>query len=180
MTRLILPAAIWEHDLPEPRPCTVCGEPGLFAYTAQATDEPDEPYCSLRHWADKADERVEITGKMTPLPPNLRDPLFQDNLWEVVRQRWPGRGTSGVSSTKNEAGHDVLLYRDQHGRLVAALLRTPKGQLNVIVDPAERGKGIGRALVRAAGRRWPIDLGLQNMTLAGQRLVKHIDPREPS
>lgn len=179
MTRLILPAAVWEHDLPEARPCTVCGEPAAFAYTAQAVDEPDEPYCSVRHWADKADERAQITGTMTPFRPDIQDPPFQDRMWSTVREHWPQRGTPGVTVT-TRSGNDVLLYRKENGQLVGALSRTPAGQLNVIVDPAERGKGIGRALVRAAGRRWPIDLAMQDMTPAGVRLVNHINPQDPS
>jgi GNAT superfamily N-acetyltransferase len=179
MSRLIFPAAVWEHDLPEPRPCTVCGAPSSFAYTVQSADEPDEPYCSLRHWADRADERAQITGAMTPLRPDAQDPPFQDAVWVTVRDHWPRSGPAGVTLTAR-SGNDVLLYRGEKGQLLGALSRNATGQLNVIVDPAERGKGIGRALVRAAGRRWPIDLTAQAMTAAGYRLVKHIDPRDPS
>lgn len=180
MRRLIMPAAVWEDELPEPHPCTLCGVPANFTYTTDASEESNEPYCSLRHWADKADRDVQITGQMAFEPGRYSDPPFQERMWTTVATRWPVQGPPGVTATTNAAGHDVLLYRGEGGRLVGALSRTAGGQLNVIVAPKERGKGIGRALVRAAGRRWPIDLAVQRMTPAGYRLVRHIDPRSPS
>jgi len=178
--RLIVPAGVWEHDLPVAQPCTVCGEPGQLAYTTNEHDELTAPFCSLRHWAKAADDRVEITGEMKPISPYTQEAAFQDHQWNAICKRWPERGAKGISQTKNAEGHDVLLYRDERGRLLAALSRTQEGRLNVMVDPDHRGKGIGRALVRAAGRQWPIDLSVQTMTPAGIRLVNHINPRKPS
>lgn len=176
MIRLLFPVGVWEHDLPVEQPCTVCGQPATFAYSATPEEQAEEPYCSLRHWADKADERVQLSGTMVP-PDTDREVPFQDKAWAMIRARWPDSGTPGVTEAKNPAGDDVLLYRDQQGRLLGALSHSRQGRLNVIVDPTRRGEGIGRALVRAAGRRWPIDLSVQQMTPAGYRLVEHIDPR---
>lgn len=175
MSRLILPAAVWERELPEPAPCKYCGTPGNFTYSMDLSDPTADPYCSVDHWGAYADEHATLTGTMRP-PDATREAPFQDLAWREILARWPLLGPPGITFAER-SGVDVLLYRLPTGRLAGALSHAANGAINVMVDPTKRGQGIGRALVRAAARRWQLDLSVQRMTPAGYRLVTHIDPR---
>lgn len=171
--RFVETAGIWVGEAPT-SPCAGCGEPGRVVVADNQAGPYSAPYCSLRCWGDHMDTVTPITGHDT------RPRLWRGRLldWPRVRAGQSRFGPVGISYYRTRDGDDVLTYRNTDGHLVGTLRRSPAGVLAVHVDPARQHHGIGTALVRDAGRRWGIDLAVQQFTPAGFALAEHALPAD--
>jgi GNAT superfamily N-acetyltransferase len=86
---------------------------------------------------------------------------------------------SGTASQRG-LGVDCLLWRDVEGHRRGALFHyrgdipggERRGNVNMWVDPAWHRRGIGRALLAEADRRWVLNFGQQSYTAGGLALVR--------
>lgn len=81
---------------------------------------------------------------------------------------------------------DVVVYRNRRGGVVGILYHYPEtitvggmtletaGNVNLIVHPRRRGRGIGRALLEVAERRFDLDYTRQRYTVAGRAFVTRL------
>jgi GNAT superfamily N-acetyltransferase len=162
---------VWTQESRPGAPCRLCGQPAVLMVSETADGLQSGPWCSLTHWGRHHDRAASISGRVGPLVD--RSPVPP---WHRVVSGWPAAGEAGITETTDHYG-DVLLFRDGDGAL-AGVLWHRSGRLGVIVDPDRRHRGIGKALVRAAGRRWPIQLDRQSVTTAGAGLTFAALPRE--
>lgn len=163
-------AAVWGEERADEAPCRRCGALGRL-WVAEAASGPYRgPWCTLRCWGTDADERAQITGR-----PRARRGRAAPPAWATVVRSWPATGAPGITETSDRYG-EVLLYRDVGGTLLGVLWHHGQ-QIRVLVAPDRRRHGIGKALVRAAGRRWPINLTAQRLTDAGAALTRAALPR---
>lgn len=114
-----------------------------------------------------------------------------DDWWDQQVSQYPRKGPPGLSYFRGEMGGpddwyvDCLLWRDKKGKLLGAVNHYPvdmpphelKGNINVMVDPAHQGEGIGKTLLKAAVKRWDVNLDQQNWTPKGDRLRQSVDPK---
>lgn len=103
--------------------------------------------------------------------------------WAKQVGQYPANGQEGLSYFKGEMGDkwvDCLLYRNKAGKLIGVLNHYPfnfppyeiKGNINVMVDPKEQKKGIGKKLMAEAIKRWKdIDLYKQKWTPSGKYML---------
>jgi GNAT superfamily N-acetyltransferase len=117
--------------------------------------------------------------KFDTIPAVANFPAF----WQSQVKQYPAKGEAGISYFKGEMGKkwvDCLLYRDDFGKLLGALNHYPfdfppyekKGNINIMVDPKEQGKGIGQKLFAEAVKRWDdIDFHKQEWTPGGKHLL---------
>lgn len=163
-------AGVWVHEIGEEAICRRCEGPAALMVSEAPPAVAEGPWCSLTCWGAYHDERARITGHLPP-PTNVPIPP-----WPGVRARMDLTGPPGITCTRDHLGH-VLTYRDGDGILAGVLWRR-NGAIAVVVDPDRRRHGIGRALVRAAGRRWHINLGAAPVTAAGAALTSAALPPE--
>lgn len=163
-------AGVWTEERVLPDPCRRCGAYGRL-WTSEAASGPySGPWCSLRCWGAGADDAAQITGQLRHRRDRSRTPE-----WSRIASAWPAEGPPGITVEADRHGH-ALLYRDIEGALAGVLWHHGE-QIRVLVDPARRRQGIGKALVRSAGRRWPINLTAQRFTEAGAELTRAALPR---
>lgn len=170
MTAWVESAGVWQHDL-DPSPCIECRTSGAHAgYATTLDDKIDGPFCNLTCWARHADRTVDLTGSAHRVEHPRRVPHWDDfSAWV------PPTGPQGISA----AGYGpltALVYRDEHGVVAGILMRTEINQWTVVVDPGRRQQGIGKRLVRAAARRWGINLDHQRLTPEGLTLARAAVP----
>jgi GNAT superfamily N-acetyltransferase len=103
--------------------------------------------------------------------------------WANQVKQYPQNGPEGISYFKGEVRDkwvDCLLYRNKAGKLIGVLNHYPfsfppyesKGNINVMVDPKEQKKGIGKKLMAEAIKRWKdIDLYKQKWTSSGKHML---------
>jgi GNAT superfamily N-acetyltransferase len=163
MPTFVARAGLWLHESPVEAPCRACGTPGRLHVSETARGPRSGPWCALACWGAFHDRRAQITGNLSQAP----EPAVARHDWDAIAAHYPPKGPAGITETR--AGlSDVLTYRDAPGFLRGVLVHW-RGALNVNVDPGFRRRGVGRALVCAAGRRWPINLS-QPTTAAGAAL----------
>lgn len=113
--------------------------------------------------------------------------------WKIVAAQLPKSGAFGITYHQFNPGPeyggkmvDALVHRNRKGRVTGVLyyyrveFGTPgsfpyqaAGSINMWVDPARQGRGVGRALTLAAIERWPdIDLGVQSYTRGGLAMAR--------
>lgn len=163
---------VWVHPLPDGLACIRCGAPATLAVSEVATGPLEGSWCRLRCWGAYHDERTTLRGTLRRPADPARPPD-----WSARAARYPASGEPGISETKTSGGTgaDVLLLRMADGAL-AGILWYQHGRISVLVDPARRRQGVGRALVRAAGRRWSINLAAQAVTHGGAALARAAMP----
>lgn len=159
---------LWLDETVAQGPCRRCGRPARLYVAETEAGRREGPWCELACFGVHYDERAHLHGRArvndhSPAPP-----------WARIAAGWPAIGEPGITQTRDGLG-DVLAYRDATGHLRGVLWARVTG-IAVLVDPTHRRRGVGLALVRAAGRRWPIDLG-QLMTDDGAQLSAAAVPR---
>jgi GNAT superfamily N-acetyltransferase len=159
---------LWLDETEHEAPCRRCGRAARLYVAETETGRREGPWCELACFGSYHDERARLHGRPRV---NDRSPVAP---WARIAERWPATGELGITQTRDGLG-DVLTYRDAAGHLRGILWHRPTG-IGVLVDPAYRRRGVGLALVRAAGRRWPINLA-QPMTDAGVQLSAAAVPR---
>ena len=166
-------AGIWAREAAT-CPCAACGAPSRVILATEAHGPYSEPYCSVRCWGNHMDRTADIRGQeVTPRP--WRGEVLP---WNRVARLYSVTGPPGISSYRARNGDDVLTYRSPAGLLEGVLRRDEYGSLTVHVDPIRQHHGIGTRLVRAAARRWGVDLGMQRYTPAGLDLARRALPRD--
>lgn len=171
---LIMPVAVWQVEASGP--CRQCAGPGGYAYILERADTPEGSFCSPTCWGHWWDDHVQLTGTA----PDRREPPmpWPEETWTHIAGRWgPVDATRPGMTRAVHLDLDHLVYRDETGQLQAILRRATSGRYDVLVNPVSRGRGIGKALMRAAGREWGVDLAAQRLTDDGSHLVARIDPR---
>jgi GNAT superfamily N-acetyltransferase len=158
-------AGVWTQESPPDGPCGFCGQPASLMVSETADGRQSGPWCSLAHWGHYHDRAAHITGRVGPLVDRSPVPA-----WDRVVSGWPATGEAGITQDHDDRG-DVLLFRTDDGAL-AGVLWHRNGRIGVLVDPDRRRQGIGKALLRAAGRRWAIHLGGQRVTGPGVELIR--------
>lgn len=172
--RLIIPAGVWE--VPIGALCIQCGGPGGHTYLLEQTDPPHGSFCDTRCWGHWWDAHVKLTGE----PSGRFEPPapFQGPAWAHAVAELGETDPARPGITRHtRRNHKLLVYRDPSGKLVGLLRRSDGGAYHVFVDPARRGQGIGKALMRAAGREWGVDRSLQHLTVDGAHLTNRILPK---
>lgn len=164
---------LWAVDA-SPGECSRCGSPATVRLLTDDQLDQDEPqYCSLHCWGQDQDEHTLITG--ADAQPRMW--TGSTRRWNAVARPFPTRGRPGICDHPT-AGPGVLLFRLGSGLLAGVCTHERSGQLGVWVDPAQQHNGIGTQLVRAAARRWGVDLSQQHFTPAGLALTRRALPRQ--
>jgi GNAT superfamily N-acetyltransferase len=104
--------------------------------------------------------------------------------WSGIAAEHPTIGPPGLRHSRGRhhsgAWVDCLLWRDVEGHRRGALFHyrgdipggERRGNVNMWVDPAWHPRGIGRALLAEADRRWVLNFGQQSYTAGGLALVR--------
>lgn len=143
----------------------------------EQTDVSTESFCDIRCWARWWDSQVVLTGdRNLPREPT---PPWQALSWRHAQDAWGEVDVTqpGITRRSNNVS-DYLIYRDSNGTLLGFVSRSQTGGYFVFVDPSRRREGIGKILMRAAGREWGVAVDRQNHTDEGYLLSERIDPRE--
>jgi len=133
----------------------------------------------------------ELCARLTEAGLTGHDIPDFDDWWDQQVGQYPRKGPPGLSYFRGEMGGpddwyvDCLLWRDKKGKLLGVVNHYPvdmpphelKGNINVMVDPAHQGEGIGKTLLKAAIKRWDVNLDQQNWTPKGDRLRQSVDPK---
>lgn len=105
--------------------------------------------------------------------------------WDSQVGQYPADGPAGISYFRGEISPtewvDCLLWRDSRGQLLGILNHFPialppeePGNFTVFVRADAQRRGIGRALVEEAIRRWDVKLLEQAYTPSGAALINSI------
>jgi GNAT superfamily N-acetyltransferase len=106
-----------------------------------------------------------------------------DSYWEKQKRQYPRQNKHGIHYFKTVIGDkhvDCLLYYDEKQKLCGIFNHFPfdippyevAGNINIIVNPTMRRKGIGTALLKEAMSRWDIDLKRQLWSMKGKKFFK--------
>lgn len=119
---------------------------------------------------------------MSPWSPTPGKPQDCEAWWLRRKNRYEATGEPGL--TERPAKHcgklvNQLLYRDDDGVLIAVITHYPqmiipfkmKGEVDLVVDPAHRRKGLGMMLIKEASKRWDIQAKAQRYTPASAALT---------
>lgn len=105
--------------------------------------------------------------------------------WESQACQYPKKNRPGIHYFPGDTPWgtvDCLLYYGVNRRLWGVLNYyskdfplEQKGNVNIIVDPARRRRGVARALVSEARQRWgPFNVDQQDVTPEGEALVRSL------
>jgi GNAT superfamily N-acetyltransferase len=155
-------------------PCTHCGGPGGFAFALERTDQIEGSFCDPRCWGRWWDEHVQLTGTHRDIVPPTP---WQPEGWRHAQNRWGANVADQPGITRHTRDRmQYLIYRELDGELVGFVRRHANGAIDVLVDPDKRGQGVGKALIRAAGREWGVNRAAQRITADGAAIVDRVDP----
>jgi GNAT superfamily N-acetyltransferase len=116
---------------------------------------------------------------------------FNEDVFAGQASQYGPGGKPGINHERHHVGEipiDCLLHRDtDSGEITGILNFFPKGTLyekpgamTVLVHPRHQGKGIGKALVGDAIKRWKVDLDAQQYTPDGYRLYESLTRKAPA
>lgn len=114
--------------------------------------------------------------------PKVGDPGLRYSLNHVTIAEVEHRASGRTIPIGSDIPIDTLTYRNRRGHIIGLLWHYPvdcppwekAGNVNMIVRPDRRGRGIGRALLLEALGRWEIDWSQQDYTPEGLAAVRAV------
>lgn len=119
--------------------------------------------------------------------PKVGTPGLRYELNHVTVAEVEHRASGAKLAIGSEQPVDTLVVRNRKGHVVGLLWHYPvdlppweaAGNVNLVVRPDRRGRGIGRQLLTEAIARWPINWAQQDFTPEGLAMVRAVLATEP-